>query len=531
MKRRHCPQENRYAETVMNMRAWIVRGGAAGGIEQTALGEGLVAVSWDLFEDLSLSDSVAEIADALRAIHPDESAATITNWAHQLWRFVHAMQVGDLVVMPRKSTPVVAIGRITGDYAYRPEVPEGLQHSRPVEWLATEVERAAVKGDLRDSMGSLLTVSELSRRDAVNRVKALAETGEDPGYEGHVEPPTDFQALKEEVEEKGTRQLSVRDLIGLGGWNRRTTEVIDLVDGKLADLGLVVEPPFTTVQLNDLVTVSALDAVAPSSAERPAQPKTADAVPEAGIVADLTWRVGNVTPSQDVVTVMRDEPLGRAFERMVANDYSQLPVVDRHRRLEGVITWESVAHALVPHRQEVKTVEGAMVADQRSAHESDELFGRIDEIKKHGFLIIVDGENVVIGILTAADMAGELRDRVEPFTVLEEIERRLRRAVAPLSVEDLRGSYRRGDSRAERIKSPHDLTLGSYRFLLDDEDRWNKLRWPYDRENFVERLRKVADFRNSVAHWSVDALGHDSVELKEAKELLKLLKVVDKDPS
>lgn len=513
------------------MRAWTVRGGAAGGIEQTALREGLVAVSWDLFEDLSAFESVAEIADALRVIHPDESAATITNWAHQLWRFVHAMQVGDLVVMPRKSTPVIAIGRITGDYTYRADEREGLQHSRSVEWLDQAVERAAVKGDLRDSMGSLLTVSELSRRDAVNRVLALAETGEDPGYEGHVEPPADFQALKKEVDEQGTRQLSVRDLIGLGGWNRRTTEVIDLVDQKLADLGLVVEPHFTTVQLNDLVTVSALDAVDPSNATVPPQPGTADAVSEVGIGADLTWRVGNVTPLQEVATVRRDDRLGVAFEQMVANDYSQLPVVDRHGRLEGVITWESVAHALAPHRQPVETVGGAMLGDLRSAHESDELFSRIDEIKKHGFLIIVDGENVVVGILTAADMAGELRDRVEPFTVLEEIERRLRRAVAPLSVDDLRGSFRRGDSRAERIHSAQDLTLGSYKFLLDDEDRWNKLRWPYDRRNFVERLRKVADFRNSVAHWSVDALGHDSVELKEAKELLKLLKVVDKDPS
>ncbi len=138
---------------------------------------------------------------------------------------------------------------------------------------------------------------------------------------------------------------------------------------------------------------------------------------------------------------------------------------------------------------------------------------------------------MVTGILTAADLSVELRNRVQPFTVLEEIERRLRRAVSPLSVDELRASFPEGDSRAKKINSPHDLTLGNYSYVLDSETRWAKLRWPYERADMVDRLRKVADYRNAIAHWDIDAPGQGSHELTHAKQVLRLLKVIDRDPA
>ena len=73
------------------------------------------------------------------------------------------MEIGDPVVMPRKYKSVIAIGRVNGDYKYRPDAPSDSRHVRQVTWLKRDVERAALKGDLRDSMGSFRTVSELSR--------------------------------------------------------------------------------------------------------------------------------------------------------------------------------------------------------------------------------------------------------------------------------------------------------------------------------------------------------------------------------
>lgn len=197
--------------------------------------------------------------------------------------------------------------------------------------------------------------------------------------------------------------------------------------------------------------------------------------------------------------------------------------------LKGVITWETIAHAQFTHR--LVLVADAMLINPHSCRESDELFPRIDDIQWRGFLIIVDSENVVTGILTAADLSGELRNRVQPFTVLEEIERRLRRAVSRLSADELRASYPDGDNRARKINSPEDLTLGNYSFLLDNEERWSKLGWPYERADMVGHLRKVAAYRNAMAHWDIDAPGQGSDELSHAIQVLRLLKVIDRDSS
>ncbi|MGH3405639.1 MAG: CBS domain-containing protein [Streptosporangiaceae bacterium] len=359
------------------------------------------------------------------------------------------------------------------------------------------------------------------------------DSGADPGYEGDVPPPDDIEELEIDVDKDGTRQLSARDLIGLWGWQRRTTECIDVVDRGLTRLGLIAKPHFTAVQLDDLVTVSSAengepepDGATQGNAWLGGSNKPTD---DDGAQADLTWRIGSLSIVKKVVTVYSQEPVGVAIERMVAAEYSQLPVVDEYGRLKGVITWESIAHAQFTCRP--KLIGEAMLANAYSCRESEELFGRIDDIQWRGFLIVVDDENVVTGILTAADLSGELRNRVEPFTVLEEIERRLRRAVNPLSVDELRASFPEGDSRAKKIDSSEDLTLGNYSYVIGDETRWVKLRWPYERADMVDRLRKVAIYRNAIAHWDIDAPGQGSKELTHAKQVLRLLKVIDRDPA
>ena len=516
-------------------RAWTVRGGRYGQREEAALHDDLVIAGWEeVVADLSGYATVDELRKALEVFYPQESQHTINNWTHQLWRFCTGIQPGDLVVMPRKYQSVIAIGRVQGNYEYRADAPPGHRHIRPVEWLAKSVERAAVAGDLRDSMGSLLTVSELSRRNAVERVAALAETGADPGYVGNLQPPTDPAALKQEVDEVGTRQLTARDLIGLWGWSRRTAEAIEEVGHALQANGLTVEPHFTAVQLDGLVTVSALDTSEPGQTQTGAsESEEAAAAAPLGISdaleKDLTWRIGNLrlVGVDEIECIDVNESLARAVMRMIEKDFSQLPVVHQHRRLLGVLTWESIARAQLGRRP--ATIATSLVPHPATAHEEEELFARIDDIHRQGFLIIVDAENVVTGLLTAVDLAVELKARIRPFTVLEEVERRLRRAVK-LPVEDLRASFGKNQHRAAKVKSTKDLTLGAYPFVVDDDQRWARLNWPFERPDMVALLKAVAKYRNELAHWDVDAPGEDGEKLATAQRLLRLLKIVDFDP-
>jgi len=42
-------------------------------------------------------------------------------------------------------------------------------------------------------------------------------------------------------------------------------------------------------------------------------------------------------------------------------------------------------------------------------------------------------------------------------------------------------------------------------------------------------LQKVANYRNAIAHWDIDAPGQGSDEFTHAKQVLRLLKVIDRD--
>lgn len=505
-------------------RAWTVRGGGSGEREQAALSGGLIILGWDELGDVGGCSSADEIGELLAKAYPDEAVGTIDSWKRQIWRFI-TMEADDYIVMPRKHLPVVAVGLLTGPYEYRSEEPPGFRHVRRTDWVRTDVERAAVRGDLRDSMGAFLTVSELSRRDAAARVRALAETGADPGYAGDVEPPSGPEGLVSDVQDGGTRQLTARDLIGLWGWKRRTSDVTDFVDLRLAELGLRVEPHFTEVQLDGLVTVSPQEPTVSGEQEGDQAQGGERIYAEADRPRerDLTWRIGNLPFVREVVTVRLGDPLSQAITPMIEHDFSQLPVVDHNHVLRGVITWEGIARAQLGGRP--ATVANALDPHPETARVEQALFDRMDRIQQSGFTIIVDGENTVVGILTSTDLAGQLKQRIEPFILLEELERRLRRLTRRFSIDQLPRAIRRTVERGEH------LSLGQYVFIVDDAACWEELGWPFDQQDMRQRLVTVRDYRNDLAHWAVDAPSEDVAALAATDGLLRLLKLVDRDPT
>ena len=92
-----------------------------------------------------------------------------------MWRFYTEVNAGDMVVLPRKRTGEVAIGRISGPYVYRPELVEsGAPHTRSVEWQVTDVPRSHFDRDLLNSLGSQLTLSQPGAPDAEARIRQIA---------------------------------------------------------------------------------------------------------------------------------------------------------------------------------------------------------------------------------------------------------------------------------------------------------------------------------------------------------------------
>ena len=79
-----------------------------------------------------------------------------------------------MVVLPRKAPKVVAIGRISGEYLYRQDlIDDSRQHTRSVEWLATDIPRINFDRDLLHSLGGLMTVYQARADNAEVRIEKV----------------------------------------------------------------------------------------------------------------------------------------------------------------------------------------------------------------------------------------------------------------------------------------------------------------------------------------------------------------------
>jgi restriction system protein len=192
-------------------RAWLVRAGRHGERETLALSAGLVLIGWSELPDLSSVQTREGLAETLREAYPDASVKRLRNHLAQLWMFRNTIAVGDLVALPLKGTPAVAIGRIAGAYQHRADLPEGARHTRPVEWLTTDVPRTAIGQDLLYTLGAFLTVCEIKRNNGAQRVAALAAAGKDPGWVANA--PGGSNAAAETGDDDGEMEAGNFDVV------------------------------------------------------------------------------------------------------------------------------------------------------------------------------------------------------------------------------------------------------------------------------------------------------------------------------
>ncbi len=163
------------------MSLWLVRAGKYGEDEAIALEKGLAIIGFKLVKDASKTKTRDEIIAALKEALPDAVDSRINNLAGQFYSFVHKIQINDLVVLPLKSKPQIAIGKIKSDYQYS-NVNGEMRHTRNVEWIKTDILRTAIKQDLLYSLGAFMTICQIKRNNAEQRFAAILEGKVDPGY-------------------------------------------------------------------------------------------------------------------------------------------------------------------------------------------------------------------------------------------------------------------------------------------------------------------------------------------------------------
>ena len=155
------------------MSLWMVRAGKHGEQEQGALEKDIVTIGWNELPDLSKAKDRQELAVLYKKTYPSSKGPELANRLGQVWRFISEIKRGELVALPLRSQSALAIGEIEGEYEYK-ELADNIKHIRRVKWMKT-IPRSVFDQDILYSLGALMTVCQIKRHDAENRVKKLLQ--------------------------------------------------------------------------------------------------------------------------------------------------------------------------------------------------------------------------------------------------------------------------------------------------------------------------------------------------------------------
>jgi len=222
-----------------------------------------VALGWAELGDLSsIGKSRDAFKEAIKKAYAAVKKGAIANYAGQLYRFVHEMKVGDLVIYPRRHDRTVNVAKVVGGYEFSTELVPRYPNRRKVQWLRAIPRTAFSQGALFE-MGSAMSFFQI--RNYADEIYKRMDSKEKPDI---VDPDVDetIAPVAAEIEETTRdfilKQLSqelkghpfsefVAHILGLMGYHTRVSPEgpdggVDII-AHTDELGFV--PPIVKVQV------------------------------------------------------------------------------------------------------------------------------------------------------------------------------------------------------------------------------------------------------------------------------------------
>lgn len=337
--------------------------------------------------------------------------------------------------------------------------------------------------------------------------------------------PDDFlKQIAADLAEGKQRTATVRALLSEFGYQRRGSNKAFRVKQALKRHKLTTEPDLLIPYIDERVTFKLVSAS--SKQDQKSEPKAPEA-PEPDAVPggnDPTYRINKLEAAnleaagRKLAAVSPDSPVAEAVTEMLANDFSQLPVMNG-KTVKGVISWRSLGKRLALGKA-CGTVREAM--DEPVIINSEtSIFQAIHDIVEHDYVLVQREDKTITGIVTTSDLSVQFRVLSEPFLILSEIENHLRDLIdSRFKKEELQGA--KDPSDQDRVVSTaSDLTFGEYLRLLENEENWKKLSLQLDRKSFIKKLDRVRAIRNDVMHF--DPEGIDEQDLEALRAFVKFL--------
>ena len=254
------------------------------------------------------------------------------------------------------------------------------------------------------------------------------------------------------------------------------------------------------------------------------------------------------------VSATLEMPVTEALSLMLENDFSQLPVIDGEERPLGIITYNEITRTLwYVNRpiEELKVYDTyEQISRSQKVREDENLFDVLDQLRDKNTVLVVNGKEQLIGIITSYDATEYFRLRAEDMMHVEDIEgtikdliqvafvnsdgetniEKLNEAVIKVasSNQPTKADYAKALARylelagsgkpesssleksyEEKLKQPtkvpefQDLTLYDYIQILlhPDQNRFFRKVFPYTQSEIRKLLNGVCETRNALAHF------------------------------
>jgi len=140
------------------MAIWVCRTGLNGQYEKTFIENSCICLTREGFDfDLSKCEK-SDVVNRITEINPEAARQTISNTWSQINIFTAKMDIGDIVIIPKKKSQYISVARVQGRYIYDGDKQFPLNHSRDIEFIAQNIDTTSFSQDIRYSMGAFRTV-------------------------------------------------------------------------------------------------------------------------------------------------------------------------------------------------------------------------------------------------------------------------------------------------------------------------------------------------------------------------------------
>lgn len=246
-------------------------------------------------------------------------------------------------------------------------------------------------------------------------------------------------------------------------------------------------------------------------------------------------RIPHATVKDDSLEyVQPDDKVSVAISRMVACEYSQMPVhvESRHqsdgsvRQLYGVVTWQSITRALLSDV-------GGRLPVCKDACDPPERFQRfsadtsvvdvVGPLFDHDFILTYDNDGSLFGIMTSADLVRWAGEHAMGLVEVRRLELRLR---------ELCKAFAQNKGRP-----PEKMKFSYYeKKLVNDEQAWDRMvksgPWQgVSRQEFRSLFKEAAKARHAIFHFMCEDQPEEYLEhRKKLTQLVRLLEFAGPEP-